>query len=78
MLSVIFASLASFIEKISSSIIKFETGRASSVLAGIISGHNYFQEKKFGAKLWISLGLLVGLILLTTQFMLVSSFPRRI
>jgi|SRR3989338_8179176 len=38
--------------------------RASAVLAGIISGHNYFQEKKFGAKLWVSLGLIVGLILL--------------
>lgn len=39
-------------------------GRASAVLAGIISGHNYFQEKKFGAKLWVSLGLIVGLVLL--------------
>jgi len=39
--------------------------RASAVLAGIISGHNYFQEKKFGAKIWVSLGLIVGLVLLT-------------
>ena len=39
--------------------------RASAVLAGIISGHNYFQEKKFGAKLWVSLGLIAGLALLT-------------
>ena len=39
--------------------------RASAVLAGIISGHNYFQEKKFGAKLLVSLGLVVGLTLLT-------------
>ena len=40
-------------------------GRASAVLAGIISGHNYFQEKKFGAKILVSLGLVVGLVLLT-------------
>lgn len=40
-------------------------GRASAVLAGIISGHNYFQEKKFGAKLLVSLGLVLGLVLLT-------------
>ena len=39
--------------------------RASAVLAGIISGHNYFQEHKFGSKLIVSLGLIVGLALLT-------------
>ena len=38
--------------------------RASAVLAGIISGHNYFQEKKFGAKIIVSLVLVIGLILL--------------
>ena len=40
-------------------------GRASSVLAGIISGHNYFQEKKFGAKIIVSAALIAGLALLT-------------
>lgn len=40
-------------------------GRASAVLAGIVSGHNFFQEKRFGAKIWVSLGLIAGLVLLT-------------
>ena len=39
-------------------------GRASAVLAGIVSGHNYFQEKRFGAKLIVSFMLIIGLILL--------------
>lgn len=39
--------------------------RAAAVFAGIISGRNYFQEKKFGAKFLVSLGLIVGLLLLT-------------
>jgi hypothetical protein len=38
--------------------------RSSAVLAGIISGHNYFQEKKFSAKIMVCAGLIIGLILL--------------
>lgn len=38
--------------------------RSSAVLAGIISGRNYFQEKKFGAKIIACAVLAVGLILL--------------
>lgn len=38
--------------------------RSSAVLAGIISGRNYFQEKKFGAKLIACAALIVGLVLL--------------
>lgn len=38
--------------------------RTATVLAGIISGHNYFQEKKLGAKILVALILVIGLILL--------------
>ena len=38
--------------------------RTSAVLVGIISGRNYFQEKKFGAKIFVALLLTGGLVLL--------------
>lgn len=38
--------------------------RSSAVLAGIVSGRNYFQEKKFGAKLIACAVLVIGLALL--------------
>src|SRR3989344_8649027 len=44
--------------------IAITAGRTSEVLAGIISGRNYFQEKKFGAKLFVALILAAGLVLL--------------
>ena len=62
MLSVIFASFAF---SLGNPGVVVAAERASAVLAGIISGHNYFQEKKFGAKIWVSLGLIIGLVLLT-------------
>ncbi len=39
--------------------------RGSGVLAGIVSGHNYFAEKKFALKLVVSALLILGLYLLT-------------
>lgn len=39
--------------------------RASGMLAGIVSGHNYFKERKLWSKLLMSVLLVGGLILLT-------------
>lgn len=61
MLTVLFASFAVALGNLG---IAMTAERASAVLAGIISGRNYFQEKKFEAKIMVSLVLVIGLILL--------------
>ncbi len=57
----VFASFAIFFGSPS---VAITAKRAAAVLAGIISGHNYFQEKRLLAKLVVSGGLIAGLILL--------------
>lgn len=55
---------AAFAVSFGSPSIALTAERTSGVLAGIISGRNYFQEKKFGAKILVGAALVFGLVLL--------------
>lgn len=60
-----FAALAgSFAVAFGNPAIAVTAKRASAVLAGIISGRQYFQEKKFAMKIIASVALIGGLVLL--------------
>lgn len=58
------AIFASFAISFGNPGIAITAGRTSAVLAGIISGRNYFQEKKFGAKIFVAIILTIGIVLL--------------